>query len=273
MRRRTFFKRLFAYILGLSGLIVLDAFWFEKYIIQWTDFDLSDGGQEKIKLVQLSDIHLREVHSALTSIAEKVNDLMPDALLFTGDTITRKSRLNLLNEYLGLFDDKIPKIFIYGNKEYSGKVPLEDFKTIVKRYNGIVLINQNYELIKGHRKINILGIDDFVGGNADFAKSISTLNDKSLETVVLNHCPEYSDTIGEQNSEQYLNIKCILSGHTHGGQITFFGKELFKPSGSGIYLKGWYKTKEISMYVSKGIGTTILPIRFWARAEASILYI
>lgn len=64
-----------------------------------------------------------------------------------------------------------------------------------------------------------------------------------------------------------LKIDLVLSGHTHGGQITFFGIVPFKPQGSGRYLKGWYKDTDPKMYISKGIGTSILPIRLGARAE------
>ena len=59
----------------------------------------------------------------------------------------------------------------------------------------------------------------------------------------------------------------MLSGHTHGGQITFLGIVPFKPQGSGRYLKGWYKDSDPKMYISKGIGTSVLPIRLGARAE------
>ena len=57
------------------------------------------------------------------------------------------------------------------------------------------------------------------------------------------------------NETQKINIKLILSGHTHGGQITFLGKAFYKPGGSGRFLRGWYRLNDIRMYVSKGIGT------------------
>ena len=65
------------------------------------------------------------------------------------------------------------------------------------------------------------------------------------------------------------NVAAMIKGswHTHGGQITFLGFVPFKPRGSGKYLKGWYKESEPKMYISKGVGTSILPIRFGARAE------
>ncbi|MBQ4914852.1 metallophosphoesterase [Maribacter sp. MMG018] len=273
MKRRGFIKKLFFSIVGLGSLFALDAFWFEKYIIDWTVFDISKNKKNRITLIQLSDIHLKELNSSLISIVEKVNNIRPDVILFTGDTITRKSKLPMLNELLALFDQSILKILIYGNKEHSGKILYEEIAPVLNKHNGVVLVNKNHIFTKGTRSINIVGIDDFVGGTADFQKAANDMDNKQLDTIVLNHCPEYSDTISELNSSQKVNITCILSGHTHGGQITFFGKELFKPVGSGIYLKGWYTTNNIRMYVSKGIGTTLLPVRFGARAEASIFYV
>ena len=44
-------------------------------------------------------------------------------------------------------------------------------------------------------------------------------------------------------------------------------KKYFKPKGSGKYLKGWYDKSNPKMYVSKGIGTSVIPIRLGARAE------
>jgi len=135
------------------------------------------------------------------------------------------------------------------------------------------LVNENVIFTKQNRTINIIGIDDFLQGTPDFTTATKTINDKTLETIVLNHCPVYSETIRDLNKSIKISIKIILSGHTHGGQITFFGLEIYKPTGSGRYLRGWYNLENIKIYVSKGIGTTILPLRFFARAEASIFYI
>ena len=103
-----------------------------------------------------------------------------------------------------------------------------------------------------------------VGGNADFGKAVENLKETQTN-IVLSHCPEHRDIIAKQKGN--INIDLVLSGHTHGGQITFLGIVPFKPQGSGKYLKGWYKESEPKMYISKGIGTSILPIRFGARAE------
>lgn len=270
--RRKFIQKLFLGLTGMAGLFFLNGYWFEKYIIEWTSFDIDENQKDKIKLVQLSDLHLKEIKSYHKSIALKINREKPDAIMFTGDTISRKNKLPVLEEFLNLIDRKILKIVILGNKEYSSSMSIKGFIELFEKYNGRILINENYVLTKKKRTINLLGLDDLLRGNADFEKAIKSIS-RTTETIILNHCPEYRDVIDKKNTAEKVNIKLIVSGHTHGGQITFFGKELFKPGGSGRYMKGWYENDQSRMYVSKGIGTTILPIRFGARAEATIFYI
>lgn len=271
--RRSFIKRFLGGLVAIIGLTALDAFWFEKYIIDWTEYDLSKENEEPISLVQLSDIHLKEINDSLKRTAKKINALKPDALLFTGDTIARNRHFHLLVPLLQLFDKHILKLVILGNKEYDSKISLPEFERIFEDHNGVVLVNQNYVLRKNNRRINLLGIDDLIGGNSDFIESLKTMEDKSLDTVILNHCPAYKNEIDRLNQKEKISIKTIISGHTHGGQITFFGLKIHTPGGSGNYLKGWYKNKHSKMYVSKGIGTNILPIRFFARAEATIFHV
>lgn len=273
LNRRIFIKRLFLIGLGLAGIIYLDSFWIEKYIIDWNTHDVSNRKNDKIKIIQLADLHLKEIKYFHKTIAEKINRELPDIIVFTGDTISRRNTLHILVELLNLIDPKILKIVILGNKEYDARVTLVDLKQTFAPYNGHVLVNENYVYNKNNRTINILGIDDFLNGNPDFTKAIATIPDTPLETIVLNHCPEYTETIDELNKIAKIPLKIVLSGHTHGGQVTFFGLKIYTPAGSGRYLKGWYPLENTKMYVSKGIGTTVLPLRFFARAEASIFYI
>ena len=66
--RRSFIKRFMLGMTGLIGLTILDAFWFEKYIIRWTEFDLSENSNERISVIQLSDIHLQKINFSLKNI-------------------------------------------------------------------------------------------------------------------------------------------------------------------------------------------------------------
>ncbi len=258
--------------LGLMGFLFLDAFWIEKYIVKWSRHDISEGGENTIKVIQLTDLHIREIKKYHKWIGDRIAKEKPDLLFFTGDSINRPNQLPLLEAFLELIPLEIPKIVIMGNKEYDGRVTSEMYNDLFGKYNGKLLINDSLTFTKGKRQINIVGIDDLLRGSPDYKIAIQNIN-RSLNTIVLNHCPEYRDSIDLLNEELKVNLTLVLCGHTHGGQIQFFGKEFYKPGGSGKYLDGWYKSEQSLMYVSRGIGTSYLPMRLGARAEAPIFYL
>ncbi|OUS03589.1 metallophosphoesterase [Flavobacteriales bacterium 33_180_T64] len=259
--RRKFIKRS---VLASIGFVLLDAFWYEKYVIDWNYFDISKSDKNKIKIIQISDLHFEQLKYFHKSIAKKINAKKPDLIVITGDSVDETEKIKALNEFLQLIDNSIKKYAITGNWEYWGHVDLTKLKNTYFKNNCDLLINENRTTSIRDREISIIGIDDYIGGNADFEKAIEKLK-QAETTIVLSHCPEHRDIITKQKG--HLNIDLVLSGHTHGGQITFLGIVPFKPQGSGKYLKGWYKESEPKMYISKGIGTSILPIRFGARAE------
>ena len=258
--------------LGISGLIFLDAFWIETYLIKWSRHDIRKDGGDYIKLIQLTDLHIHEIKKYHKWVAARIQREDPDLLCFTGDSINRTRELKLLEHFLEMIPVHIPKVVIMGNKEYDGNISHEAYRELFGKYNGQLLVNQAMVLNTGDRKVNIVGIDDFLNGSPDYASAVRVI-DRALETVVLNHCPEYRDTIDLLNEDLKVPIRLILSGHTHGGQIQFLGREFYKPGGSGQYLEGWYRSEQSLMYVSRGVGTSYLPIRFGARAEAPIFYL
>ena len=269
MSRRSFLVKFF---LGSMGLVFLDAFWFERYIIDWKEFDISEGSEDKIKTIHLSDLHINSIKSFHKTLAERINKERPDALFVTGDSVNRMRWVPILDAFLAMIDHDIPKFAIMGNVDYSGGVDSATLRKTYEKYNGKLLINQNHKLRVKDRTVNIVGVDDYLCGYPDFSKASRDL-DLSVDTIVLNHCPAYRDEIDTINAKLGQKIKLILSGHTHGGQITFFGKAIFTPYGSGDYVKGWYKNELSRLYVSKGIGTRGLPLRFGSRAEAIIFQV
>ncbi|PBQ32966.1 metallophosphoesterase [Sphingobacteriaceae bacterium] len=262
--RRKFIKAGFVTALGL---IFLDSIWLEKFFIETNEFFLGNAtkNSSNIKLIQVSDLHLTSLTHPLKKLAKKINVLKPDLILITGDAIDDGKSLYILNKFLKLLSHDIKKVAILGNWEYWGKVDLNELEYTYKENNCDLLINRNlpYE-IRG-KTLTITGVDDYLGGKPDIIGALDAFKQSDYH-IVLNHCPEYTDVI----SEKTKNVDLILSGHTHGGQINLFGFVPFLPQGSGGYLKGWYKDEKKTMYVSKGIGTSILPVRFLARAEIAV---
>ena len=264
--RRKFIK---SGVLIAAGLVAADAFWIEKFFIETKDFYIGPATKNtsNIKVVQLSDLHLRSVNLQLKRLAKKLNQLQPLLILITGDAVDRAENLSLLDDFLKLIDNNIKKAAILGNWEHWGKVNLNELKKVYHQNNCTLLINETVQYTLPTKTISITGVDDFIGGNADIEAALKNYT-TSDHHIILNHCPQYSDHIATTINNA-MQVDFILSGHTHGGQFNFLGFIPFLPKGSGKYVKGWYNT-EPRMYVSKGIGTSLLPARFGARAEIAI---
>ncbi|MGB5782517.1 MAG: metallophosphoesterase, partial [Eudoraea sp.] len=159
MNRRNFIIRSF---FALLGLFLFDIFWFEKYVIQWTTYDLSNS-ENKIKIVHLTDLHINELKSFHKAIAKKINQELPDLICITGDSVNRNNGLPVLNQFLDLISKEIPKVVIMGNKEYAGKVDINSFRALIKKHNGQLLINESLKFSTANRNLAIIGIDDFIG--------------------------------------------------------------------------------------------------------------
>ncbi len=283
--RRKFLRSAFFII---TGGIFTDAFWFENFFIETKNFYWGNTARDtpNLKLVQVSDLHLQKINYPIRQLAKKINNLRPDLILITGDAIDKASKINLLDDFLNLIDKDIKKVAILGNWEYWSGVDLAVLDIVYKKNNTELLINRSIKYSFQKATISITGVDDFLGGNADINAALENHSESDYH-IILNHCPQYSDRISEtlsQPARKNINVDFILSGHTHGGQINFFGFAPFLPPGSGKYVSGWYNavvSNQLSvvsqylqsafgkpvMYVSKGIGTSIFPVRFGARAE------
>ncbi len=259
-------KFVFRGLLLSLGLVFSDAFWLEKVWIDWKLFDISKRADSKISIIQLSDLHLKTVKSVHRNIAKRINRKNPDLLLITGDSLDQPDSLNALNTFLSMIDISIPKFAILGNWEYWGNVDIIQLKEVYQQHNCKLLVNENYALSLKQRTVVIIGVDDFIAGNSDFDKATHELINGDI-CIVMTHCPQHRDFINSKPN--HLDIDLVLSGHTHGGQINLFGYTPFLPRGSGSYLKGFYSNNGPLLYVSKGIGTSMLPIRIGSRAEVA----
>lgn len=256
-------------ILLTGGVTLLDTFWIEKYFIDYNEFYIGSATRETttIRVVQLSDLHLQSINKQLKHIAIRLNKLQPNLIFITGDAIDKAENISLIGEFLQLIDQRIQKVAIPGNWEYWGNINFKELQNVYSKNNCDLLINQTKQYSFSNKTISVTGVDDFVGGKADIELALKDYQ-LSDHHIILNHCPQYSDQISQKLNG--IKTDFILSGHTHGGQINLFGYIPFLPQGSGRYLKGWYDDNLPRLYVSKGIGTSIIPARFFARAEVAI---
>ncbi len=265
MKRRKFILGAGA---GILALILGDSLWFEKRFIKVKEFDFGKGNTTW-NILQITDLHLKKVGNGLQALARKIHKMDLDAICITGDALETRD-YHLLEEFLALLPAQTPKYAILGNWEYWAETDIQKLKGIYNKYNGTLLVNQSILVPHQGKNIAISGTDDYLGGNADYP-SIEKQLPQSDFHLLLNHCPVYNDTVKRIKTKP---IDLILSGHTHGGQIAFLGYAPQIPPGSGRFVKGWYdKDSDTPIFVSSGIGTSLIPFRFGARAEAVLFRI
>jgi len=249
--------------------ITVEPNWIE--VTNHSIFKQADSRQTPVRVVQISDLHIQRYGRLEKSVVERVHQLAPDVIVLTGDIVDRVDTLPALEMFLNELRST-PKLAVLGNWEHWSKVDLSELSRIyASSADSRILINETIKLRIRGRNIFITGLDDFTAGQPN-AKAIPLPTDSDTDTqMVLQHSPGIFSE-GRKSLLAYRADLC-LSGHTHGGQVTFFGKILWTPPSSGLFNHGWYQTETCPLYVSRGIGTSIVPIRFGARPEIALFEI
>jgi len=218
-----------------------------------------------IKVVQISDLHLNGFGSHEQRVARIANDAKPDLILVTGDSIDHGGRQHLLDEFMGALDRDVPKLAIMGNWEYWSNLDVPDYAKLYGKYNCRLLVNESANIDFGSRRIRFVGIDDLVAGHPAYDTSFEDKSDVSAE-VILAHCPAHRDLLEDHRS-------LMISGHTHGGQITLFGWNPILPQGCGRYNRGLYPPNGRvagPLFVSRGIGNSMVNLRMGSIPEVAV---
>jgi predicted MPP superfamily phosphohydrolase len=281
-------RRRFLAALGAAGAaLAADARFVETRRLQLTRHALDprpSPGRLPVTLAQVSDLHLRHLGSIHHHVAGHLARVRPDVVLFTGDSIDRAEKLPVFAEFLALLDPRVPSYAILGNWEHWGRVDLDALARLYASHNGRLLVNESAVHLHRGRRLGITGLDDLVAGRPDLFAAVRHAEPADAR-VLLAHCPVHRDRLRADQAEvrvggallrpgvdlDALGFRLMLSGHTHGGQVAFFGAAPVLPQGSGRYARGWFRDPgEIPLYVSRGIGTSVLPVRFGSVPEVAV---
>jgi uncharacterized protein len=262
-------RRQFLRTAGLAGgtLVAGYAFGIEPNLPRVSRLDFrSDGAAPgcRLRLVQLSDLHLGHVGALERETARLVRELRPDLVVITGDVCNRPQDLESFDAFLSLLRDAAPVYGVTGNWEYRAGLDLTKLDGIYRRHRGRLLINESTALRHAGADLLLTGLDQ---KSPHYGKAVQgTVS--SGNHLVLTHPPAVRDRLAAQlKGTPAPPPQLMLAGHTHGGQVTLFGYAPIRPTGSGRYTHGWYDGPGPRLYVSRGIGTTALPVRFMAPPE------
>lgn len=265
-------QKIFKFILILFMVVILlfaYAFFIEPFRITTNKYIINDtNGNNSLRVVQITDLHITERYNItqLIKIVEIVQDQNPDIIVFTGDLYDDYIQYQADEEViLALSSLYAPygKYAVWGNHDYGGGAQ-RAYERIMNESGFNLLTNQSSIIEINNNKIKISGLDDALLGKPN--TSFLETNASYGYHILLSHEPDIIDTID-------LNgIQLVLSGHSHGGQVYIPGFARQTTSLAEKYVAGFYDVNDgkTRLYVSTGLGTTTIPIRFLVPPEIAV---
>jgi uncharacterized protein len=262
-----------------AAAVLLDALVLEKYFFKTKFFDIGTKGSNKqIKIVLLTDLHFKDaVLPHYRKLADKLHQLKPDLLLITGDTLDSTGKIEPVQDFFDLLDPKLKKVAIPGNNDYRAGPSISRLQKVMEDHNCDLLVNESKAYTISGTRIMVTGLDDLLEGNSCFRDAVKEVGNEEHHLLLV-HSPlqqenaraEIERINKKRNAADKLNIRYIFAGHTHGGQVRLPGYVPVLPGKSGNYVNGWYNDNAPYLYVSRGFGTSSIPLRFFAKSEVTV---
>ncbi len=229
------------------------------------------------RMVQFSDLHVGSLpNGMLERVIDSINAQQPGLILFTGDIINcAYAEMERQLPQLKRLKAKDGICSVLGNHDY-GYYELADAADASIHEGSLissemdmkwrVLLNGYRYVRRGDKRLVIAGMENDASDSSPYHPQKGNLN-IALDGVSLNDFVvmlEHDPTCWRRKILRHCHAQLTLSGHTHGGQISFFG---WSPASLRYReCKGLYTINGRHMYVSKGIGGAI-PFRLGAKPE------
>ena len=217
------------------------------------------------RVVQISDVHHGPFSSKeqIEQAVDTANRLKPDIIALTGDYIS-KERLYAAPcaEMLGRLKARHGVYAVLGNHDHWVDAALI---TDLFRAEGItVLINEGMRFEKNGAAFWLAGVDDTMVGLDDLSLALAGARRDEMK-LLLAHNPVVLRRAAR------ASVDVVLSGHTHGGQVAIRGERSASGKVRRRLLKGLGRQGNTQIYVNRGLGTVVLPIRYGCPPEISLL--
>lgn len=278
-RRRISFSRTLMFLLLLA--MIAYPFWeagrltVEERTVQVANLHLNLKG---MRIVFVSDIHAGRFFSQgrVVNLINTINGLRPDLVILGGDygedsdgAIQFFRSAPYIQARLGVFG-------VVGNHDRTE--PESNFSLLIRemtKYGCMPLTNNVARVKVGQTYAYIAGVDDFYNGFPDVAAVASQVSREDF-VIFTGHSPDLLPAAfaakSRENDTHWYDL--ALFGHTHGGQVTLFGRPLvpnLRPEIGLRYLSGWREENRASILVSNGIGTSNFPVRLFAVPQIHLI--
>ena len=262
--RRAAIKGLFATGVGAFTGVATYGMAYERHQISVTQVELPVAGLphalDGIRVGFLTDIHHSETVPAddVTHAVQLALAQQPDLIVLGGDYVTFGDRafVEPVAELLAPLHAPHGVFAILGNHDDDRDMPA----ALTTRHIEVLKDARTRIELRGER-LELAGVRFWTRRVEDVARVLR----KTTDTVLLlAHDPR---RIAEAAS---LGVPAVLSGHTHGGQVVIPGVGAVARRRFPV-LSGLGFRESTSMFVSRGIGTVYVPVRFNCPPEVAIV--
>lgn len=283
--------------LSVLGIAVLSYSYFiepHRLVTNYAELKISKWNKtfDGLEIVAISDIHggSNGVDEArIRTLVEIANAQSPDLIVLLGDYISQvgprgangkralrmpvetvAANLSGLRAKLGVFA-------VLGN--HDGWYDDSAITTALTSQDIRVLDGEVAIVERGGAKLRILGLKDHQKISSwqayrEQARSLLATTEGQGDVLVLEHSPDVAVVIndGEPISK---DLRLMIAGHTHGGQVWLpvLGSPIVPSSYGQKFAAGHVRDKELDIFVTTGVGTSILPFRFMVTPEIAVLTI
>jgi len=239
------------------GWGLLEARWLEVTRLELPTAKLAPGA--RLRIVHLSDLHAEAASPLLDGLADRVNALEPDLVVFTGDTLNEEQALPAVRRLFAGIRARYGLFAVRGNWD-TALWANEDL------FSGVATELRGRPLTLPELGLTLCG--DFWGNGGSLEGCLRSAPEGLR--VVAYHTPDLVEELARLEPDLYL------AGHTHGGQVRlpFWGAVVTMSSFGKRYEAGLYQVGASALYVSRGLGTEggdAPPVRFLCRPELAVI--
>jgi predicted MPP superfamily phosphohydrolase len=218
-----------------------------------------------LRIVQLSDIHhspftgTRQIERAI----ETANSLEPDIIALTGDYVSHEREYAApCAELMGRLRARHGVYAVLGNHDHWTDAAL--IADLFRSEGICMLINEGMRFEKDGASFWLAGVDDTMVGQEDLPLALAGSSQDEMK-LLLAHNPVVL------RRAVRAGVDLVLSGHTHGGQVTWRSEKSASGRPRRRLLRGLGRQGNTQIYVTRGLGTVVLPIRYGCPPEVSLL--
>lgn len=219
----------------------------------------------KFSIVQISDLHNAHFGRNNKKLISGVESLAPDIVVITGDIVdSNHTNISTAIKFVEEVAKKYPVYYVTGNHEYwLDETERKELFAGIKDAGAVILDNEKNSIDMDMGSMTLIGLDDNNLNDGILRSMMEECKGNEL-TVVLAHEPQYIDQYGNTGAD------LVLTGHAHGGQmiLPFIGP-LIAPDQGFLpkYTAGQFEKNNTTMYISRGLGNSVIPVRLFNYPE------